>query len=91
LVDLVNKKYKDEDNGSGSFDDEQLTHKGPLLNNLINDGILSIDFDKLNEQYCNTPFSDLTTAKLENLQSDFKIILKLIESLKMQINTNKNN
>jgi hypothetical protein len=57
--------------------------QGPILEN-INDGILNLDTDKLFNEYCSNAFGENTLGKYENMYNDFKIILKIAESLKSE-------
>ena len=62
----------------------------------INDGILNLNTEKLYKDYCTNNFNENSLLKYENMLNDFKIILKLIESFKNDLNigddnSNKNN
>jgi mevalonate pyrophosphate decarboxylase len=51
----------------------------------VNDGLLNINTEKLYKEYCANSFMENSIMKMENLHNDFKIILKLIESLKNEM------
>ncbi len=48
----------------------------------IHDSLLSLDTDKLFNEYCSNQFTDNSITKYENLHNDFKILLKIVESIK---------
>jgi hypothetical protein len=52
----------------------------------VNDGILNLDTEKLYKEYCTNNFNENSLMKYEYMLNDFKIILKLIESFKNDIN-----
>jgi len=64
---------------------------GPVLEN-VNDGILNINTEKLYREYYSCNFNENSFRKCENLYNDFKITLKMIESLKQEymIDSNQN-
>ncbi len=64
---------------------------GPILEN-VNDGILNINTEKLYREYYSCNFNENSFRKYENLHNDFKITLKMIESLKNEyrIESNQN-
>lgn len=85
LLLLLNKSNKEDDQIETSK-----TQKGPMLEN-INDGILKINTDQLFKEYCSNSFNENSLFKYENMFNDFKIILKLIESLKGDYKANSTN
>ncbi len=84
-------------NKSSLVEEEDITHShdndfmnftlikshGPILEN-INDGILNLDTEKLFNEYCSNSFGENSLGKYENMYNDFKIILKIAESLKSE-------
>ncbi len=48
----------------------------------MNDGILNLNTERLFNEYYSSSFSENSLKKYENLFNDFKITLKMIESLK---------
>jgi hypothetical protein len=48
----------------------------------VNDGILNLNTERLFNEYYSSSFSENSLKKYENLFNDFKITLKMIESLK---------
>jgi ubiquinone biosynthesis protein Coq4 len=56
---------------------------GPMLEN-INDGVLKINTDQLFTEYCSNDFNETPISKFENMYNDFKIVLKIVESLKTE-------
>lgn len=53
---------------------------------LIFDGLLSMNTEKLYNEYFSVNFSDISLMKFENMHNDMKIILKMIEAQKSQMN-----
>ncbi len=53
---------------------------------LFIDGILSMNTEKLYNDYISFNFNDISLTKFESMRNDMKIILKMIESQKNQIN-----
>jgi hypothetical protein len=51
-----------------------------------NDGILNLNTEKLYKEYCTNNFNENSLMKYEYMLNDFKIILKLIESFKNDVN-----
>lgn len=74
-----NKGEKSDDDDSGG--NISTARKGPVLEGL-NDGILNLNTEKLYQEYCSRNFGENSLLKFENMYNDFKIILKLVESLK---------
>jgi hypothetical protein len=55
----------------------------------VNDGLLNLNTEKLYKEYCTNSFEENSVMKYENMLNDFKIILKLIESLKNDLGFDK--
>ncbi len=83
LVKMLNKTNLEDDNTSDSLNFSFVKPQGPVLEN-VNDGILNVDTDKLYNEYCANSFSENSLTKYENLYNDFKIVLKIAESLKTE-------
>jgi hypothetical protein len=71
---------------SDSQNENNLSKANLILEN-HNDGILNVDTERLYNEYCKNSFSENTLNKYENLYNDFKIILKITESLKNEYKT----
>ena len=75
------------------------TKNYPLVNlknnknslDLLNDEILNLNTEKLYKDYFSDGFNGISLIKFENMHNDMKIILKIIEAEKTQINFNKRN
>ena len=78
---LLNKSSSDSPPENSLGRSEKI--QGPILENK-NDGILNLNLDLLRKEYCNNNFNDNSLIVFENMYNDFKIILKLIESLKAE-------
>ena len=57
----------------------------------VNDSLLSVDTEKLKNEYCSNSFIDNSLTKYENMYNDFKILLKIVESVKQGEDTYSNN
>lgn len=80
LVNLINKV---EDDQESNFTFQNVfTQNGPILLENVNDGILNLDTEKLYNEYCSNNFTENNIVKYENMYNDFKIIMKIVESLK---------
>ncbi len=79
---------------NGEIYNEDIISSGGQIN--MNDGLLNLNTEKLYKDYCTNNFNENSLMKYENMLNDFKIILKLIESFKNDLNysdtnLNKNN
>ena len=82
LLFYLNKNYEE----NFSLEDKNPKLSGPLLEN-VNDGILNLNTEKLYNEYYSCNFNENSVKKYENLHNDFKISLKMIESLKNEYKT----
>lgn len=80
LLLYLNKNYQ-ENSDIFNLDEKSIKINGPILEN-VNDGILNLDTEKLLNEYYSKSFPENCLKKYENLFNDFKITLKMIESLK---------
>jgi hypothetical protein len=79
LVKVLNESQvqdSNELNGITFLDEQERRHLS------VHDSLLSIDTDKLFNEYCSNQFTDNSINKYENLHNDFKILLKIVESIK---------
>ena len=76
----LNKNY-DEIFENFNVEEKNSKLNGPLLEN-VNDGVLNMNTEKLYNEYYSNNFNENSVKKYENLYNDFKISLKMIESLK---------
>ena len=87
LVNLLNGSNLEDNRNSGSngYIGSESSYKsnGPILEN-INDGILNLDTERLQNEYCLNNFVENSLARYENMYNDFKIVLKIVESLKSE-------
>ena len=78
LVNILNKTNlnpfeENEKNGSSSM---------RKTSDLFMEGILSMNTEKIHNEYLSGRFSDISLTKFENMHNDMKIILKMIEAQK---------
>lgn len=73
--------------GPTDTQNENSSSKANLILENHNDGILNVDTERLYNEYCKNNFQDNSLNKYENLYNDFKIILKITESLKNDYKT----
>jgi len=80
----VNYLNKTKLNSYEDLSDKNDTNKNNLKNNsdLFIDGILSMNTDKLYNDYLSSNFTDISLTKFESMRNDMKIILKIIEAQK---------
>jgi hypothetical protein len=71
--------------GTNGLKDDSFTRETRNIIN-VNDGLLNLNTEKLYKEYCTGTFEENSVMKYENMHNDFKIILKLLESLKNEIN-----
>jgi hypothetical protein len=94
LLNLLNKSISErEDNFTFTTNTISLSRTNniePILENR-NDGILNLPLDQLYSEYCTGNFNEIPLSKFECMRSDFKIILKLVESLKSEYKNENNN
>lgn len=57
------------------------------LNN--SQALLNVDIDKINREYYNSDFNEMSLVKIEKMSNDFKIVLRLIESFRTSNNNVK--
>jgi len=86
LVNLINRVEDDQVNNF--MFQNVFTQNGPILLENVNDGILNLDTEKLYNEYCSNNFTDNSIVKYENMYNDFKIIMKIVESLKNEFTSN---
>jgi hypothetical protein len=82
LLFYLNKNYEE----NFCLEEKNPKLSGPLLEN-VNDGILNLNTEKLYNEYYSCNFNENSLKKYENLHNDFKISLKMIESLKNEYKT----
>lgn len=80
----MNYLNKTKLNSYEDLSDKNDTNKNNLKNNsdLFIDGILSMNTDKLYNDYLSSNFTDISLTKFESMRNDMKIILKIIEAQK---------
>ena len=84
MINLLNRSTKSTLEEDISIDKSSYT---PLLN----DGLLSLDVDRVYNEYCSNNLSEISLSKIENMYNDFKIILKMVESLKNEYKNGEGN
>lgn len=77
MINILNKQYSDNDIQFFKY------NKGPILEN-VNDGLLNLNIAKLHNEYCSFNLNEIPLSKFENMYNDFKIILKMVESVKSE-------
>ncbi len=85
---FLNKNYE-VNLENNNFESKNKKINGPILEN-VNDGILNINTEKLYNEYYSSNFNENSFKKYENLLNDFKITLKMIESLKNEYQLESN-
>lgn len=84
---MVNYLNKTKLNSYEEYSDKNESNKNNSKNNsdLFIDGILSMNTEKLYNDYLSSNFTDISLTKFESMRNDMKIILKMIEAQKSQM------
>ena len=81
-----NVNINDESSYEKSDNSKELKNNR-LIKDLSIDGILNLNTEKLQNEYFSGNFHDINLTKFEKMHNDMKIILKMIEAHKSQMNS----